>query len=305
VTSLRVLGVAVAASVTALLSACAGSDAGSPDLLLVSTRDGDYAIYGMSADGGNQKRLTDARGDPSSPRGLFFQTEPAWSPDGSRIAFASKREGSFDIYSIAADGSDTRRLTTAAADESGPSWSSSGQQIVFSRGTAGDLYVMNADGTNVRPLVTGEASDTQPAWSPDGRWIAFVRRTSGTSIRELWLVRPNGTGARRLTSLEAVSEAPAWSPDSTRVAFATDVRNVQFDIYSVGVDGEGQRRLTVTADDSFEPAWAPDGATIAYTEGGAIHSKEVAADPYAEGKRLTDAATNDSSPDWRPAPPSE
>jgi Tol biopolymer transport system component len=304
VSSLRVLGVAVAASVTALLSACAGSNGGSPDLLLVSTRDGDYAIYGMSADGGNQERVTEEVGNPSSPSGLFFQVEPAWSPDGSRIAFASKREGSFDIYSMSADGRETQRLTREAVDESDPSWSPDGERLVFSR-APGDLYLMNADGTNVRPLVTGEASDTQPAWSPDGRWIAFVRRTSGTSIRELWLVRPNGTGARRLTSLEAVSEAPAWSPDSTRIAFATDVRNVQYDIYSVGVDGEGQRRLTVTAEDSFEPAWAPDGATIAYTEGGAIHSKEVEADPYAEGKRLTDSATNDSSPDWRPAPPSE
>jgi TolB protein len=301
-----VLLVAVAASVTTLLSGCGGSDGGSPELLLVSTRDGDYAIYGMNAGGGNQNRLTDEVGDPSTPRGLLFQVEPAWSPDGSAIAFSSKREGSFDIYTMDADGEGTRRLTTSREDESHPSWAPDGDRLVFSMGTrSGDLYLVNRDGTGLRPLVVGRAHDREPAWSPDGRWIAFTRGTPGTSIRELWLVRPNGTGARRLTSLEAVSEAPAWSPDSKRVAFATDVRNVQFDIYSVGVDGRGQRRLTVTADDSFEPAWAPDGATIAYTEGGAIYSKEVAADPYAEGKRLTDSATNDSSPEWRPAPPSE
>jgi Tol biopolymer transport system component len=297
---LRVLGIVVTASVTALLSACAGSNGGQPDLLLVSTRDGDYAIYAMRADGASQERLSEAVGDPSTPSGLFFQVDPAWSPDGSRIAFASKREGSFDIYSMNADGSDSRRLTTSPADEDEPSWSSSGRMIVFSR-TPGDLYLMNADGTEARPLVTGAASDTQPAWSPDGGWIAFVRKTSGTSIRELWIVRPNGTGLRRLTSLEAVTEAPAWSPDSTRVAFATNVRNVQFDIYSIGLDGKAQRRLTVTAGDSFEPAWSPDGATIAYSEGGSIYAKQVAADPFAEGTRLTDPASNDSSPEWRPA----
>jgi Tol biopolymer transport system component len=297
---LRVLGIAVAASVTTLLAGCASSDGGPPDLLLVSTRDSDYAIYGMSADGGGQERLTDETGDPSTPQGLLFQTVPAWSPDGSRIAFASKREGSFDIYSMAADGSDTQRLTTAAVDESDPSWSSSGQLIVFSRGTAGDLYVMNADGTNVRPIVTGEASDTQPAWSPDGQWIAFVRQTAGTSIRELWLVRPNGTGARRLTSLGAVSDSPAWSPDSTRIAFASNVIDRQYEVYSVSVDGTGQQRLTVTENDSFEPAWSPDGATIAFSESGSIYAKGVSEDPNAEAERLTDPEGNDSNPAWRP-----
>jgi TolB protein len=300
---LRVLGVAVAAGVTALLTACAGSDGGAPDLLFVSTRDGDYAIYGMNADGGGEERLTDATGDPSSPAGLFFQTEPAWSPDGTRIAFSSKREGTFDIYAMDADGTGTRRLTTTRADDGDPSWSPDGRSIVFARGAPANLYLMSPDGSDVRPLVVNPADDTQPAWSPDGRWIAFTRKVPGTSIREVWLVRPDGTGIRQLTSLAAVSDAPSWSPDSTRVAFATNVRNVEFDIYSVGVDGSGQRRVTVTAEDSFEPAWSGDGATIVYSEGGAIYSKDAAADEFEEGMRLTDSASNDSSPEWRPGAP--
>ena len=293
------LGIAVAASTATLLWGCASGESRA-DLALVSTRDGDYAIFAMSADGGGQKRLTESVGDPSSPAGLFFQTEPAWSPDGSRIAFSSKREGSFDIYEMSAAGTGTRRLTATGADDGHPSWSPGGERIVFSRGAPADLYLMNADGSGVRPLVVDPADDTQPTWSPDGRWIAFTRKAAGTSIRELWLVRPDGTGIRQLTSLGAVSDAPAWSPDSTRVAFATNVRNVQFDIYSVGVDGAGRRRMTVTADDSFEPAWSPDGATIAYTEGGSIYSIEVVGDDV-EGKRLTGAEGNDSSPEWKPA----
>jgi Tol biopolymer transport system component len=305
VTRLQALGVAVAASVTALLSACAGSDGDAPDLLLVSSRDGDYAVFGMSADGGGQERLTDERGDPASPSGLFFQVEPSWSPDGSRIAFASKREGSFDIYSMAADGTDTRRLTSTRDDEDDPTWSPNGQRIAFSGGPSRDLFVMNADGTSRRPFVTGDETDTEPAWSPDGRWIAFVRRMPGESIREVWLVQPDGSGLRELTSLAAMSLAPAWSPDSKRIAFATNVRNVEFEIYSVGVDAKGLRRVTVSDEDSFEPAWSPDGTTMAYSEGGAIYSKGTQADPFAEGRRLTDAANNDSSPEWRPVPASD
>ena len=67
-----------------LLAGCGGSDNSDPDLLIVSTRDGDYAIFSMSASGGGQKRLTDNEVDPSTPQGLLFQIEPAWSPDARR-----------------------------------------------------------------------------------------------------------------------------------------------------------------------------------------------------------------------------
>lgn len=283
------------------LSACGGSDERRADLLLVSTRDGDYAIYSMSADGGKQERLTEAEGDPSSPQGLFFQIEPAWSPDGSRIAFASKRGGSFDVYVMNADGSGTRRLTSAPGDEGHPTWSPDGERIVFSRGTSGDLYVMNADGSGEKALVKGPADDAQPAWSPDGRSIAFARRPSGTQMRDLWVVGADGSEPRRLTRLDATSSSPAWSPDGTRVAFSTNSGGEQFDIYFVVVAGKGLQQVTETPDDSFEPAWSPDGTTIAFAEGGSIFSIESEGEP----RRLSSSSGNDSSPAWNPSPPDE
>ena len=279
-----------------LLASCGGSDDSDPELLLVSTRDGDYAIYGMSATGSTERRLTDAEVDPSTPQGLFFQTEPAWSPDGSTIAFASKRSGSFDLYAMSADGTGTRRLTSTKDDDGQPAWSPVGERIVFARGSSGRLFVMGDDGGGARHLTDDEAEETEPAWSPDGRWIAYVRREPGTSIRELWLVRPDGSQRRRLTKLGGVAQAPSWSPDGRRIVFSANVGDDRFDIYTVGADGEDVRAVT-SGEDSFEPAWSPDGKTIAFAEAGAIVAIDV---ETGEERTLTDPENNDSSPTWRP-----
>ena len=74
--------------------------------------------------------------------------EADWAPDGRRIAFASRRRGSLDIYVMNADGTDTRRLTATGDDDDNPTWSPDGRRLAFNR--AGDIYAMNADGTNVR-----------------------------------------------------------------------------------------------------------------------------------------------------------
>jgi Tol biopolymer transport system component len=181
------------ASAVLLLAACGGEDTPRPDLAFVSTRDGDYSIYEMNADGGGQRRLTDTDPDASSPAALFFQIEPAWSPDGTKIAFASRRAGTFDIYVMNADGTGARSLTSTKENDSHPTWSSDGTKIAFARGGSGDIFVMSADGADARRISDSVAEEADPAWSPDGNWIAYVRRTPGTAIQEVWLVRPDGT----------------------------------------------------------------------------------------------------------------
>jgi Tol biopolymer transport system component len=293
------LKAAFGAAAALLLAGCGGNGEPRPDLIIVSTRDGDYAIYALNADGGRQKRLTEAVGDPKSAKGLFFQTDPTWSPDSRRIAFASKRSGSFDIYVMNADGTGTRPLTSSRVDDARPTWSPDGSRIAFERGTPAEIYVMNADGSDAHAVTRDPAADNQPAWSPDGRWIAFVRRVAGAEQRELWLMRPDGTGRRTLTSLNGASFSPAWSPDSSRIAFAANRGGQFFDIYIIGVDGKGLRRLTRTGHDAFEPAWSPDGRTIAFSRGGAI----VMIDLDGNEEEVTDRDNNDSSPAWNPRPP--
>ena len=194
----------------------------------------------MNADGSDQGRLTDEHGDTSTPAGTTFQIAPAYSPDGTKIAFASAREGSLDVYVMDADGSGTQALTTGPGNESEPAWSPDGAQIAYQNDLNGDhVFVMQADGTGSRRLTTDLAPEIEPAWSPDSRWIAYSRRLPGTEIREIWIVHPDGSGRRKLTDLQGAAYAPAWSPDSKTIAFSGRRGTKPFQLYAIGVDGTG------------------------------------------------------------------
>jgi TolB protein len=289
---------AVTAVCLVCASGCGGSGSHGTDILFVSTRDGDYAIYGMNRDGGDEGRLTDERGDTSTPAGTTFQIDPDVSPDGGLIAFASARSGTLDVYVMKADGSDTRRLTTTRGNQSQPSWSPDGSRIAYQSDQDADhIYVMDDDGKGAHRITNDLAPETEPAWSPDGRWIAYSRRLPGSEIREIWLVHPDGSGRRRLTRRAESAYEPAWSPDGKTLAFASKQETGRFEIFAVGVDGQGLRRVTFSNEDAFEPSWSPDGKTIAFSRGGSIVTVDASG---AHPTVLTGPDTNDSSPDWNP-----
>lgn len=292
---------ALAAAFAFLSAGCGGSGERGRDLLFVSTRGGDYALYSMQADGSRQGRVSEAEGDVESPSGLFFEVDPAWSPGGAMIAFASKRGGTFDLYTMTADGTGVRRLTSTGEDDVNPSWSPSGQVLAFDRGPVGDIWVVNEDGSGAHAIADDPAAETQPAWAPNGAWIAYVRRTPGTPIQELWLMRPDGTVRHRLTDFQRVTGAPAWSPDSKRIVFSAALDGEVFDIYSVDLEGKSLRRHTQSPNDAIEPSWSPDGFTIAFAREGAI----VTIDDDGNVTEITDPEDNDSSPAWNPKPPAE
>ena len=107
---------------------------------------------------------------------------PAWSPDGQKLAFVSRRDGNSEIYVMNADGSAQENLTRQPASDSHPSWSRDGRQILFvsRRDGNAEIYVMNVDGSGLRNLTRTPSDDLDPAWSPDGRAIAFVRPMRAT-----------------------------------------------------------------------------------------------------------------------------
>jgi len=280
-----------------VLAGCGGSSPkGPPDLLFVSVKDGDYAIFGADAEGKHARRLTEEKGDPSSPSGLFFQVEPAWSPDGRQIAFASHREGTSHIFVMQADGTGTKRLTNSAKADDHPAWSPDGTRIIFGR--EGALFGVPAGGGPARRIGSGFGNAADPDWSPDGKLIAFDYRQPGFSIRELWVMPADGHGKRQLTKLGQVSGLPKWSPDGRRLAFQSNVRLGHFEIYTIGAYGKGLRQVTQSRVDVLQPAWSPDGSRIAFPRDGAIW-----VDENGTQTQLTSGKNNDSSPAWRPVPP--
>ena len=148
----------------------------------------------MNADGSNQVRLTFNN---------FQDSLPSWSPDGTKIAFNSTRDGDVEIYVMNVDGSNPVRITSSPGEDAHAMWSPDGSQITFHTRRFGglDVMVMDADGSDQRLVTTGTASTFEyfPVWSPDGTKIAFNGNTLDPANFDVYTVNVDGTGLTRLT----------------------------------------------------------------------------------------------------------
>ena len=221
-------------------------------------------------------------------------------PSG-RIAFASDRDGDYEIYVMNADGSGVTRLTDNSADDWSPSWSPDGRRIGFISGRDGnsEVYVMNADGSGVTRLTDHPDMDTRPpAWSPDGRRMAFVSYRDGNS--EVYVMNADGSGVTRLTDHPDIDMRPAWSLGGRRIAFASN-RDGDYEIYVMNADGSDVTRLTNHSELDFDPAWSPDGRQIAfYSERDGNREIYVMNADGSGVTRLTDRPVMDWRPTWSP-----
>lgn len=253
-------------------------------------RDGNYEIYAMNADGSAPARLTNE---------LPFDGDPAWSADGTRIAFSSV----FGIQVMNADGSGRFSVTTSPFD-SEPAWSPDGTKLAFTSDDpeSAEIHVVNVDGSGEVDVTNDPADDYGAAWSPDGTKIAFTRLSvSGPQVRyDIYAMNPDGSGQTNLSPGSGYEQQPDWSPDGSRIAFSS--------FRSIGVmnaDGSALTSLQTGPAPSTSPAWSPDGYEIAFTRPeGLVYVEEVSA-ITADGlelRRLTTSPGFDGDPTWQPIP---
>jgi Tol biopolymer transport system component len=271
----------------------------------------DAGLYAVSPDGTGLRRLTTEASN----------TAPAWSPDGSTIAFVRGFIGERDgIYVMDADGTHPRRLTDGGTlvdgSDLGPAWSPDGTRIAFARegreeraetGNA-DIYVVNTDGTNLFRLTNGPVMEYEPSWSPDGSRIAFegYDLASGgqpPSPLRLYVMNADGTNVRELGPENV--QGPAWSPDGSEIAY---VDTETGSIMAVRPDGSGLRRILDVAELVggvhlvYDVAWSPDGTKLAFMAGPDAEDTHiyVVDRDGSDLTQLTDDPAPDASPAWQP-----
>jgi len=225
-----------------------------------------WDMYVINDDGSDRIYLT------SLGKEMYYNPPgPKWSPDGSKIAFASYDTS--NIHVINADGTGERNITNRSGTAAFPVWSPDGRKIAFN--ASDGIYIMNSDGTGQTKVVADLpepyfncAFYVEPAWSPDGRKIAFTAALEGScqAPRDIYVVDLSTLRHVNLTNHTADDWGPTWAPDGSRILFYSN-RDGNWEIYVMNTDGTGQTNLTNNPGCDGRarfPAWSPDGSRIAF-----------------------------------------
>lgn len=193
----------------------------------------------------------------SFPRFRGTNSSPAFSPDGSHLAFMSSSAGAPAIFVSDADGAKAHGITYSNGVDTSPAWNpKTGNQIVFVSDRAGDpvLYTMNSDGTNVQRIpMADKGYVVDPSWAPNGQLLAFCwRRPSGNF--DIYIMDIASGQLVELTRDEGRNERPSWAPDGRHLVFES-TRTGKREIWSMLADGSEPRQLT-TSGANESPNWS-------------------------------------------------
>jgi serine/threonine protein kinase/Tol biopolymer transport system component len=181
---------------------------------------------------------------------------PAWSPDGSRIAFGSKRSGADEVWVCDRDGSHPRQLTTMGTVAGAAHWFPDGKRIAFDgrRGGQSDVFVIDAAGGVPQPITTSPADDRVPSVSADGLWISFASNRTGRY--EIWRMPAAGGEAVQVT--RGGGDVPAESPSGDLLYFQRAGDDGRPYLWSVPVGG-GEEKRVLGPVQGFDYVVAPEG----------------------------------------------
>mgnify|MGYP001336780909 CR=1 FL=1 len=289
-----------------------------------------YDIFVMDNNGFNEVNLTN-----SSAVNDF---DAAWSPDGTKIAFTTNRDGNNEIYIMNADGTSPVNISNNAASDTTPAWSPNGLKLLFisNRDGNNEVFVMNADGTGVSQITstTGTVTHKNPTWKPDASRIAYTSNKDTVPadgrFDEIYLANPDGTNEVRLTvtpngvTNPYYSRLPGWSPDGSKIVFFSRRTATGKDvIYTLLDNGTVEPSQTPVALSDFpsrassHARYSPDGTRIVFNScriagggsdwnscGDGNHEIFVMNADGSNPTRMTHALSRlDVSPDWQVVAP--
>ncbi len=266
-------------------------------------------VLGFYFEGGDIHVLDLASGNTTQIIDNAFN--PAFSPDGTQIAFDAAWAGPYRIWMTDARGRNPKQLTTDASEgvsHVDPAWSPDGSRIVFRRfqQTRSDLEVLDVRANTAMRITDDGFNDMDPTWSPDGRYIYFSSyRSGGLNVWRVSLDIGRAGTPEQVTTGPGDDVQPSVSPDGTRLAFS--ILGLNSDLWRVPVDaktgvptGAPESLIATTREDS-RGAWSPDGRAIAFNSDRLgdmnlwLHSIEDGRD-----RALTSGAGGDYQANWSP-----